>query len=454
MFSFNLVKKRYNPKFSTFFKNNKAMGDQVDWAVSLAIFLIFTFWFFIILRYYSHSDSILENQASSIGEKFKESILFEFTQIPIFVVSEKELDNVPVIIRNPIVSGNITRYTMGPDIFMLVDDENLFFLTNVSEGVNRFHIRHSEVEYQMAYPGEFIYKSGDIVSVDSLQYQVRYPSNIMTEIFFQNVHQLRDYNFSVGGEYLDVVESSYIEREAFIKHNISTDWFLQRSYVFPDNSYTLNILDLNQVIASNTTLTLEFEIPRFDTYFVDTILPYSLDITTSCSELDSRILDLVGNGFKGLTFIFDRDVTFRVCDESTVLGDRVVLYVDIRYTPADISKRTNFILYSHNQTYMQTRGDVIMPHDMRFGIRERFKGMSRTRLLALTDMTSSQLMQLWNISDDQEFSIEVQDTDGMVLFEFRTSTPSVTDVFSRTFSEFLIDQHGNREFIFVNVNIW
>ena len=454
MLSFNLIKKRYSPKFSSFFKNNKAMGDQVDWAVSLAIFLIFTFWFFIILRHYSHSDSILENHASSIGDKFKESVLFEFTQIPVFVVAEKDLTNVPVMIRNPIVSGNMTRYTMGPDIFMMIDDENLFFLANVSKGVNRFVIRHSETEYQMSYPGEFIYKSPDAVSVDSKQYQVRYPNNIMKEIFFQNIHQLRDYNFTLGGEYLDVIESSYAEKDAFIKHNITTDWFLQRSYVFPDNSYVLNVLDLTQVVASNTTLTLQFEIPRFDSYYVDTIIPYSLDIRTECSDLESRVLDLVSDEFKGLTFIFNRDVTFRICDESTVLGDRVVLYVDIKHTPADISKRTNFILYSHNQTYMQTKGDVIMPHDMRFGIRERFKGISRSKLLALTDKTPSQLMQLWNISENREFSIEVQNMDEEVLFSFRTSTPSVTDVFSRTFSEFLIDQYGNREFIFVNVNIW
>lgn len=435
------------------FYGKRAMGDQVDWAISLAIFIVFTFWFFIVLRHYTHSDARLESEVNIIEERFKNSVSFEFFQTPMFVISERNLSNVPILVRNPLPKGNFT-YTLNQGIYSLFDDENIFFMTNITMGVNPFLIKRSENEYQMPYPGDFLYKSGDTVSVDSKSFHVRYPSNILKEIFFQDKQQIFDFNFTIDGQYSDVVSTGFEDKTAFIKHNASTDWFLYRSYVFAENSYVLNLLDVAPRFGSNLTLTLKFEIPRYETYYIDSIVPYNLLITSECVVISSEILDLISEDAKGITFIFDREVEFRICDESSVLGEKIMLYLDLIYLPSEVSTRTNFVLYSHNESYASTRGNIITPNDMRYGARERFKGISHSKLLVLTDKTPSQLLELWNLSDDVEFSIEVQTKENNVLFNFETSNPGVTDVFSRTFTDYLIDQYGEREFVFVNIKIW
>ncbi|MFW5852990.1 MAG: hypothetical protein ACOCUR_03085, partial [Nanoarchaeota archaeon] len=73
---------------------------------------------------------------------------------------------------------------------------------------------------------------------------------------------------------------------------------------------------------------------------------------------------------------------------------------------------------------------------------------------SLSSKEMDELFEIWNLTEEEEFKIHIYDRNDETIYEFKTSEPLSTDVFSRTFSDYLIDQYGRREFVFVNINIW
>jgi hypothetical protein len=429
-------------------RSKKGFAGQTDWAISLAIFLLFTLWFFVVLRQYAPSDSRMESQVMQFEDVFKDTVSFEYSQVPIYVRAGTALSNVPVLVRNPI---NWTNYTLGSNIYTLRDDENIFFISDVDAGITRFLMKHSEEGYQPAYPGEYLYNTTDSVIVDSKQYTVRLPENTLEEIFFESDQHLYDFNFTMNDEYQEVLNTSRYIPTVFAKYNTTTDWFRIRSYVFPENSYILNLFDVLNYVGNNVSFSLEFTVPMFDEYYLDDIVPYSVEFSSGCIQVTSDVLDLSGNS--SLTFIFSKDVDFELCDATTYEREMILVTASFDYSPSDVSPRTEFVLFSHDGTYLEKKDDVVIPVNMDVGIRERFTGISKTKLSNLATKTDDELLQLWNVSN-QDFEVTVTDLSREELFSFQTSEPGATDVFSRTFSDYLINEFGDREFVFVNIKTW
>ncbi|MFW6230541.1 MAG: hypothetical protein ACOC32_00800 [Nanoarchaeota archaeon] len=429
----------------------KAMGSQVDWAISIAIFLLFTLWFFIVLRQYVPTERIMESDIARIEEAFKEDVAFEFSRIPIFVSSPIAKDNVPVFVKNPV---NWSSFVLDDYLYSVEDEDNMFFMADVEEGMNVFFMKHSEREYQNASlgDGDFLYNLSDTIVVDSQQYSVRYPDNILEEIFFRSQQHLYDFNMTMNGEYLVIENASRSIPTVFAKHDNTMDWSRLRSYVFPDNSYVFAIMDIFSFVGNNVTFGFEFTIPMADTYFLEGYAPYSVSFSSGCLDLQSSVIDFEGEN-TSTTFMFDREMDMELCDASTVNEDLILFTAEFDYSPTDISKRLEFIIFSHEDTYVRTKDQVILPSNMSSGIKESYSGISRSKLTELSSRDVEDLVDSWNFSEELEFSIEVYDADETYLV-VETADPGVTDVFSRTFSYYLIDPFGNRKPVLVNIKTW
>ncbi|MFP4189405.1 MAG: hypothetical protein ACLFSL_00035 [Candidatus Woesearchaeota archaeon] len=430
----------------------KGMATQVDWAISLGIFLVFTFWFFILLKQMSAPELRMENTVEEIESRFKESVMFQYYQIPIYVSAEEDISYAPILARNP---TNWTNYVLDENIFSARDDEFLYFMVNLSEGDNLFIMKSSEMLYDVAPPSEYITKSSETVSVPSENYSVRYANGILSEVYLDGVQQLNDFKTYMDDQRVYIDNTSESTPGYLVKHNMSSDLFNLRSYIFPENSYMINFLDIYDTVASNVTFNLEFTLPMYDEYYLDPVVPYTLDLSDGCIVEENHLIDLVDEDNKSIMFSFDSDVQFEMCDVSTIHEeDRMSLTVDIPYSPSDQSSSTRFIINSHDSNTAGELTDVVSPSDVHVGIRESFDGFSKSRLTDLRSMSYIELLELWDIPRDTDFSIDVYDEEGEQLFFFRTSESGQSDVFSRTFRDFMVDERGEKEFIYVNINIW
>ncbi len=430
----------------------KAMGSQIDWAISLGIFIVFTFWFFIVLRHYTISELQMESQTSDLVDVFRERIEFNYSEIPVFVEARSDMENVPIMVRNP---SDWDNFVLEDDIYSVQDDENMIFIADLEEGVNRFVMRTSDSEYDIPHPLNFLSKSGNTVSVPGQSYNVRYPDNILNEVFYRGQQQVYDFNIRVNDNVVDIENSSEYVPGIFAEHNMTTEQFNLRNYIFADNTYMMNTFDVRGVVGSNTTFGLEFKTPVYEEYYMDTIVSYSFDQDSDCEEINSSVLDLVSDGETGMTFFFDEDISFEVCDISSFVdGERMTVTANIEYDPTATSSTTSFMVHSHNSSYPEIADDIISINDISVGIPERFMGISRSKLINLNTKSFADLLELWNITSDDEYRIEVYDREGETLFEFQTSNPSQADVFSRTVGDYMINQYGEREFVYININMW
>ncbi len=436
---------------SLFISRKKGMATQVDWAISLAIFLVFTFWFFIVLRQISSPELRMESTVEEIAQRFKDSVAFEYNQIPIYAIADEDISHAPILARNP---TNWTRFVLEEELFSARHGEFLYFMANLTEGTNLFMMRSSEREYDVSAPSEFISKSSDMVTVPSVEFNARFPDNILEEIHFEDVQQLFGMNAYIDGQTVEFENATEHTPGHLVEHNMTADLFRLRSYAFPENRFLMNMVDFG-TIGGDITLSLEFVLPMHEFYHLDPVVPYSLSNFQDCIEEESKMIDLVDPEGKGIAFAFREPVLFEMCDISTIQQqDRMTLTAHIPYSPSERRSSRRFVIYSHDAGTPGRLEGILDLDSVHVGARERFVGISGSRLLELRSMDDEELLDLWGIPEDVDFSIDVYDKEEKQLFFFRSSDPRQSDVFSRTFRDFLIDEHGEREFVNVNVNIW
>ena len=430
----------------------KGMATQVEWAICLAIFILFVFWYFILLRQVYLPEPVFENNVLEIMQKFKSSVAFSYNQIPIYVISSYDVSYAPILARNP---TNWTNYALDENHFSALDGDFIYFMRNISSGTNLFMLQSSEREYDSEPMSEFITKSANTVSVPSLSYSVTYPNNILRTIFYEGSQQLYDFNTYINGEEIEITNATEHLPGYFVRHNLNSEFYNLRSYIFPENSHMANIMQISSTVASNVTFTLEFVMPHFDFYFIDKIIPYNVDFSQGCIETENDFIDFKSNNNHSIMFIFDEVANFEICDVSTIQElNRMSFKVDLDYSPSSRKKSKQFFIYSHNSDIDGDPDKIITPHNVHIGARERFIGISRSKLLELRTLSNDELFELWSIPTNRDFSIIVTDINGNSIYDFRTSSSTGSDVYSRTFREFLINEFGQKEFVYISINIW
>ena len=118
--------------------------SQVDWVISLAIFLLYIAWFFIFIRPLAVQNNV-PNLVDSLKSKIHEDAYWTVLDYPIIIESNFSLS------KEPIVAGidfiNQSDYFIINRSFFFVADK-LFFLDNVSPGTDVESILNSNETYE------------------------------------------------------------------------------------------------------------------------------------------------------------------------------------------------------------------------------------------------------------------------------------------------------------------
>ena len=114
----------------------KKGSSHVDWAISLALFLLYLAWFFILIRpaYIGQGEDV---SLSSIENRFLDQTSWTVQKIPLFVSSNNDDPAAPVMVTLPF-SWNESNVTM--DEAFSIYDNSLFFVPELSQGKNLFWI--------------------------------------------------------------------------------------------------------------------------------------------------------------------------------------------------------------------------------------------------------------------------------------------------------------------------
>ncbi len=437
-------------QLTNLFKRKKGMANQIDWAISMAIFLLFIIWFFIVIRQYIPLQARLESQILTIEDKFKENLSFSYTEVPFYITAGKELTDVPVIVNNPV---NWTNYTMDNNIYVTTDGTNIFFMTNVTQGTNVFSMKSSDVGYQSQYPTHFFTNISESVLIDSKSFNPRFKDSVLNELYYNSTRYIEQITFSMNDEIITQTTGSSIKKDIFYKAQSLYDWFSVTSYVFPDNSYVTSFFDINEGLQNNATFSITVTMPIMTDYGTDIFTTYSLDLDSGCLSTTSDILDLLDSSV-GITFIFDTDVSFEVCDVSNSTNDKMSVEMSFDYDKDSGEQSVPFMIFAHKGSYVETHNDIVSVSDLAVGTAREFIGISKTALDSLSLLSKEELYSRFNISTSKQFEIDVYSSNSTQLFSFSSGTDEASDVFTRSFNDYLVDKNGNKERVLIQIKVW
>ena len=75
--------------------------SQVDWAISLALFLIYVIWFFIFVRPTFLQDNVQESLINIVEDNFKEDYKWTVSKLPIMIHTNITNTYEPIILDFP-----------------------------------------------------------------------------------------------------------------------------------------------------------------------------------------------------------------------------------------------------------------------------------------------------------------------------------------------------------------
>ena len=129
----------------------KKGASQIDWIISLAIFMLYLAWFFVFIIPTFTSIETLESSANALEQKFRKESYWNIDSIPLFVESLVTLNNEIIIIDPFLLPWRIEDTQLDQGTYFITSGTKLFFLSNINftddSFTNIFWFNYGNMEY-------------------------------------------------------------------------------------------------------------------------------------------------------------------------------------------------------------------------------------------------------------------------------------------------------------------
>ncbi|MEM4397836.1 MAG: hypothetical protein QW757_04400, partial [Candidatus Woesearchaeota archaeon] len=139
-------------------KKNKRAVSQIDWVMSLALFLLYIAWFFVFILPNLNYQKNFNPNIAVLENFFFDEFSYTIKKIPIFIFTNSTKENKPVIIflENNFLKDNLFENDLEKDFYysslksekpFVFYDNNFFFLLNESEK-NTFLYLYQNMDFE------------------------------------------------------------------------------------------------------------------------------------------------------------------------------------------------------------------------------------------------------------------------------------------------------------------
>ncbi len=425
--------------------NKKAAGNQVDWAISLSIFLLMITWFFLMIRPLASSEIRSEQELNELLEVFENEIKYTVDEISIFAKFNKSQDNVPLMIKKP---NNWNDYSLGQGIFFEELDDHFIFITDVKSGGNKFKVVQSGDTYLETSEFSKIQYNNNELRIDEQNYIVNYNGSVPDEVFFENNHQVQKISYYIN----DVPVQYYLpnnltKKDLVMKNSNSHAVFDMENYAFTENPFIFFRILPQQYLVENYEFKIVFDLdPSYTLYETkNTNLIGNKTISlSSCQTFNDYGVDF-RNSLQGITFSSNSNMTFEACPN----GGMVELSMSTM-----LNETLEFGFNSHKGQTNNYTTDYLIQDKIILGTQKEIEGYSRNKIITLDGFTGKGLRNKWNYTSDRNFEIELFDEDQKRLFFASTGEYGNANVFVKQERNYLVNRYGEQKIIFTNIRMW
>jgi hypothetical protein len=410
--------------------------SQLDWIMSLAIFLLYVGWFFVFINPSISLASGKDSMIVTLKYNFNSDFTTEIRSFPLFIEYDGEQSYKPIIISYYSNQTDL-RFMDGPE--HIIWNNNLMFLSNISPGITEYWIL-SGGNYTRNYLFEGLNVEPGRVSTSNMS--VWFSNSLPDTVMHNGMLRISSIVYSVNEVEFIPSENSYEDLGFAAVYQASTSGVNHTAMVFAHAPEIYNFI----TAASSYTYTLVYDLHAYNSYFSDNTKFGSFDYGVSeSSHSHTHDYITIYTETEGLTLFFDTDVEFHF----TAYNSTLRMEIEI---PSGGNLDYKVIFHKGNHTSVAR-----YPYSARFGVYQTIKGIGLEQIT--TDYDN--LKEKWRYPAGREFSIRVFENTSAYsymhekpLIEIGLFDPNRRNVYSETEDVFGMDSNGTLRRLHVNYRIW
>ena len=408
--------------------------SQIDWILSLSIFLLFIAWFFMYmmpqLNYTTNRDSVI----TLLQNRFNSEYSWELTKFPLFLESNDTSELEPVFVN---YSVNQTNIKFTDDTNYIIWNNKLIMLANITDGVKTYWIIKGSI-----YDQTFNYSGLNIEqnSVSSDNLSVQFTNSMPDKIYFKDQRKINNMNYKINEILFSPVSNDYIDYSFVGLYTARTQNINHTSMIFKDNQKIYNFI--NSDTEANYTFEINIDLLNYNSYYSnnDYYGSFSYSNTTQSLNFTSDYITIYGK--EAMSMFFQDDVEFNFTYYNTTLSLDLNMPVTTNY---------EYKIMFHDGNYNNI--DEVS-YNSRFGVRETLSGI----FLGNISTNYSFLKNKWNIP--RTFNIRVYQNSSSYIYlyepdyEIGTYNPGRNKVFAETQDIYSLSNNGELKPLSINYRIW
>ncbi|MBN2422726.1 hypothetical protein JXB41_05845 [Candidatus Woesearchaeota archaeon] len=415
--------------------------SQLDWAMSLAIFILFIAWFFIFIRPNLDLGVTKQSLFMLVKNNFFHDYEWQIEKMPLFISTE-DLNNYKPVIVN--FSFEWNNFKFKGDDYFIREDNYLIFLPNIPASPRVFWLIHG---------GNYTTETGvyGLVATPnwtttSKNIRVDFEESFLSEIYYDDSKRLHDFKAYINLEEFKADDYSYSDNGILSRYFSNTPGFNHTFNVYAQNSRTDSFVRVNNPVE-NYTYTIRFRLWNYSNYYSNNVFYDDIDYSEDPEEV-SYVYDYITfyDDESAVSIFFDRNtsINFISYNESLEFNCSFLLYDNAQYE-----------IIFHRGSYLNiSRQD----YSYMYGLKEIITGLNKD---LLSTAEYEELKQRWNYPFEKNFKIRVYNSTSArshlevnPLFEIGLNDPETKVTYAEDINTYILDEDSELTPATVNIVVW
>ena len=408
--------------------SKKGVAIDIDWIISLGVFLVYLGVFFLMIRQLPERQSPAASLLGSVADGVAESAAWQVQRLPLVISSN-------VSGAEPIITSfgyDWKNFSFTDNTSFDISEGKLIFAKQLKTGKNIAWLVKSPENYSKPATTADLAAGPNGVSIDSQRFVTEFQNSIITRASHFEKERLSDFNISISGVSFKP-ESGSAENSV---QTISAKYKL----VLPKINHTSFIVaGFSRIYSYVTTdatephrMLISATIRNYTQFHINNALSGGINYTDgTCTSSETRLIDFY-DANSGLAFILPQEgnVTFCTGNTSIALG-----------LEFPIGNETRYDMIFHPGDYNSTL-KYVSPYRTAFGMIENVTGTSLSLYKSLNETDYAALKNRFGYPNSREFSFTLLNSSGAALFNYQPVIPGITNVFTREADIFVLDKYG------------
>lgn len=410
---------------------------EVDWILSIVIFLIYLALFFLYLTPFAKEQPEASNLLlANLESRIRENATWHVQRVPLFIHSNIS-GTEPLIAPFSLTLENIS---FADNTSFYRQENKLIFKEPLNTGPNIKWVVSSDEAYPQEPVLTDLGATPSGVVIDSQRFRAEF-DGLPTSVLHFEKQRFSAFNISLDSGVISresaAKESNFSGLAA--KYKLSADTVNHTTFVIGDFPRLFNYVVPSQALESHN-FTVSVTLHNYTHYFIDNALSGQLNFTQkSCNSKTSGYIDFY-DALGGVSFITDEAASIYFCTGNHSIGLTISM---------DLSAEKNYNIIFHSGDYNKTL-KYVAPYTIKTGLIENLSGVSIALMNELNTSDYANLKNAWNYPSQRDFSFQLLNSTALInvttqpLINYSPKSPGTVNVFVREFDELVLDKYGNK----------